>query len=135
MLQLIPVGIDEQGQTTWRIWTFATWLKDFRDFPENETLLKASRPSTGLVEKVIDKLSLREREKETEKEEIIRDVLIIGAGNAGLILAARLKAFNVSYIAIDKAERIGDNWSKRYDAMQFHLEKAFCEFPYLRECA
>lgn len=50
--------------------------------------------------------------------------------SSGLVLSARLKALGVDYIAIDKAERIGDNWRKRYDAVRFHIDKSICHMPF-----
>jgi phosphoglycerate dehydrogenase-like enzyme len=37
-------------------------------------------------------------------------VLIIGAGQSGSSIAARLKALDISALVIDKNERIGDSW-------------------------
>jgi cation diffusion facilitator CzcD-associated flavoprotein CzcO len=41
-------------------------------------------------------------------------VLVIGAGQSGLSIAARLKQLGISALIIDKNERIGDNWRSRY---------------------
>lgn len=52
---------------------------------------------------------------------------------SGLCLAARLKAYGISYLAIDKAENVGDNWALRYDNMRFHVPKSFAETSCLRK--
>ena len=41
-------------------------------------------------------------------------VLVIGAGQCGLALAARLCRLNISTIVIEKNQRVGDNWRNRY---------------------
>lgn len=47
-------------------------------------------------------------------------VLIIGAGQSGLALAAHLKDLGVPYLVSEKNPRIGDNWRKRYDSLKLH---------------
>lgn len=37
-----------------------------------------------------------------------------GAGHSGLVAAARLKMIGIPTLIIDKHERVGDNWRKRY---------------------
>jgi cation diffusion facilitator CzcD-associated flavoprotein CzcO len=41
-------------------------------------------------------------------------VLKIPLGQSGLNLGARLQALNISCLIVDKNERVGDNWRKRY---------------------
>ena len=47
-------------------------------------------------------------------------VLLIGAGQSGLTIAARLKALDVPALIVDKAERVGDNWRERYNFLSLH---------------
>ena len=47
-------------------------------------------------------------------------VLIIGAGQSGLALGARLGHAGVPYLIIEQNERVGDNWRKRYDSLVLH---------------
>ena len=44
------------------------------------------------------------------------DCLVVGAGQAGLAVAGRLKALGLSYAAIDRNSAVGDNWRHRYDS-------------------
>jgi cation diffusion facilitator CzcD-associated flavoprotein CzcO len=41
-------------------------------------------------------------------------VLVIGTGQGGLNIAARLGQWNILTLIIDKNERVGDDWRKRY---------------------
>ena len=59
------------------------------------------------------------------------DVVIIGAGQAGLSLAARLRVLDVSALIVDRADRVGDNWRKRYHSLALHNEIWACHLPYL----
>lgn len=58
-------------------------------------------------------------------------VLIVGGGHAGVTAAARLKALGVEALVVDRMERIGDNWRKRYHGLKLHNQKHSNHFPYL----
>ncbi len=47
-------------------------------------------------------------------------VLIIGAGQSGLALAAQLQAYGVPCLVAEQNPRIGDNWRNRYDSLILH---------------
>ena len=48
------------------------------------------------------------------------EVLIIGAGQSGLALAAQLHHLGVPYLVAERNPRIGDNWRNRYDSLILH---------------
>lgn len=50
------------------------------------------------------------------------EVVVIGAGQAGLSIAARLGALGIDTLVIDRHARVGDNWRKRYHALTLHNE-------------
>src|SRR5690349_1561335 len=58
-------------------------------------------------------------------------VLIVGAGHNGLNLAARLRALGISALIVDRNERVGDNWRKRYTSLALHTPLAADQLPYL----
>ncbi|KAJ7494498.1 FAD/NAD-P-binding domain-containing protein [Mycena galericulata] len=47
-------------------------------------------------------------------------VLIIGAGQTGLNVAARFKQMNISSLVVETNHRVGDNWRKRYPTLVLH---------------
>jgi cation diffusion facilitator CzcD-associated flavoprotein CzcO len=74
----------------------------------------------------------RERQKEFLDEQPA--VLIVGAGQSGLNLGARLQSLGLSVLIVDKNERIGDNWRHRYRTLVTHdpvqyTHMAFMKFP------
>ncbi|CAH0055662.1 unnamed protein product [Clonostachys solani] len=71
----------------------------------------------------------REREKEFNDAEPF--VLVIGAGQAGLEIGARLGRLDVPTLIIDRNARIGDNWRNRYRTLVTHDPVNYCHMPYL----
>lgn len=58
-------------------------------------------------------------------------VLVVGAGQAGLSVAARLVAAGIDTLVIDRQERLGDNWRKRYHSLALHNEVHVNHLPYM----
>ncbi|PLB54696.1 putative flavo protein [Aspergillus steynii IBT 23096] len=58
-------------------------------------------------------------------------VLIVGAGQAGLTAAARLKMLGINSLLIDQNDRVGDNWRKRYHQLVLHDPVWFDHMPYV----
>lgn len=59
------------------------------------------------------------------------EVLIVGGGQAGVMMAAHLNRLGVDNLVIDSHQRVGDNWRTRYDALQLHNQSHVVQFPYL----
>lgn len=58
-------------------------------------------------------------------------VLVVGAGQAGLSIAARLGQQGIDTLLIDRQGRTGDNWRKRYHALTLHNEVHVNHLPYM----
>ena len=59
------------------------------------------------------------------------DVLVVGGGQAGLSIAARLGQLEVDTLIVDRWPRIGDNWRRRYDALTLHNQVHVNHLPYM----
>ena len=59
------------------------------------------------------------------------EVLVVGSGQAGLSIAARLKQQNIDTLVIDKNERVGDNWRNRYHSLKLHNQTHVNHLPYM----
>ena len=57
--------------------------------------------------------------------------LIVGGGQGGIALAARLRQLDVPTIVIDKHERPGDQWRNRYKSLCLHDPVWYDHLPYL----
>ncbi len=58
-------------------------------------------------------------------------VVIVGGGQGGIALAARLKRLNVPAIVVEQNERAGDSWRKRYKSLCLHDPVWYDHMPYL----
>ncbi|KAJ7593122.1 FAD/NAD-P-binding domain-containing protein [Mycena floridula] len=50
-------------------------------------------------------------------------VLIIGAGQTGLNVAARFKQMNIPTLVVERNPKVGDNWRQRYPTLSLHTIK------------
>lgn len=57
------------------------------------------------------------------------DVLVIGAGQAGLAVGRWLNQAGVSFKLIDGKNRIGDSWRHRYDSLVLFSSRAYSALP------
>ena len=58
-------------------------------------------------------------------------VLVVGGGQAGLSVAARLTQLKVDTLIVDRWPRIGDSWRKRYHALTLHNQVQVNHLPYM----
>ncbi|KAA1095597.1 hypothetical protein PGTUg99_007169 [Puccinia graminis f. sp. tritici] len=78
----------------------------------SEQVSPEKRPLNWLEERV--------RSSERYKDGVDPTVLIIGGGQNGLSLAARLKVLGIDSLVVEKSERLGDCWRRRYDSLCLH---------------
>lgn len=107
VVRLLPTQSGE-----WKAHVVFTNLEELHGYPEKRGSLRNPLPNHGLWG--------LQRQKEVEFEGTNPTVLIIGAGQSGLIVAARLKVLDVSVLVVEKNPRIGDNWRNRYEALCLH---------------
>ena len=58
-------------------------------------------------------------------------VLVVGAAQAGLCIAARLTLLGVDTLVVDREARVGDSWRRRYHALTLHNETRVNHLPYM----
>lgn len=57
--------------------------------------------------------------------------LIVGAGPAGLAVAASLARKGIAYTLLEQSAALGDSWRRHYDRLHLHTDKANSGLPYL----
>ncbi|EKM60232.1 uncharacterized protein PHACADRAFT_203479 [Phanerochaete carnosa HHB-10118-sp] len=111
------------ADSVWRAVTVSTELVGLKGHPELTSADRDFRVNQGNW--------AEERKREVEFVDKDPEVVIIGCGHSGLEVAARLKHLRVSYLAIEKHARIGDNWRMRYDFLTLHDPIWVNHMPYL----
>ncbi|EJU03919.1 FAD/NADP-binding domain-containing protein [Dacryopinax primogenitus] len=108
---LIPEQGVEEGDVAWRAWVVMTQMADLKGHEADAQRLKV--PDEG----------------GEEQEEV--DVLIIGAGQSGLQLAAALRTLSFRALIVDRVTHVGDHWKRVYESFKLHLSKYYCQLAYL----
>ena len=124
VVRLVP---DPQAPSQLRIWTLNTNLHELRGHEEE---FKRRAPPNSTRDFGADNWSDR-----LAKARAYADhdpaVIVVGGGQAGLSIAARLQQLGVDTLIVDRHARIGDNWRKRYHSLTLHNEVFVNHLPYL----
>jgi putative flavoprotein involved in K+ transport len=126
IIRLIP---DADDGNRLKAWTLLTALEELKGFEEQ---LGAARPRGNAYSRDFrgpNWLDLRKASNDYADRE--PTVLVIGGGQSGLCIAARLKQLNVDTLIVDRMQRIGDNWRKRYHALTLHNQVQVNHLPYM----
>lgn len=116
---IVSLTTAEDGR--WKAWLFGTVLDQFVDAPNPDILNPdptlggggIGNPPHGSFESPFG-------------------CVVVGGGQAGLSVAGRLKALGVSYVVLDKHERVGDIWKHRYDSARLHTTRQYAHLPFDR---
>jgi putative flavoprotein involved in K+ transport len=120
------VRLVSEGQHL-RAWTLNTNLQELRGY-EEEFKRRGEPDSTRdfAAENWLDRL--RRQRAFADRDPA---VIVVGGGQAGLSIAARLHQLGVDTLIIDRHKRIGDNWRKRYHSLTLHNEVHVNHLPYM----
>ena len=114
-----------------KCWTLLTTMVELKGFEEQH----GSTREKGVVHGASkERQSWLERKQQEEAELGYTKqpyVVIIGGGQGGIGLGARLKRLGVPTLIIDKNERPGDSWRKRYKSLCLHDPVWYDHVPYL----
>jgi putative flavoprotein involved in K+ transport len=114
-----------------RAFTLMTAISDLKGHEERRGL---TRPA-GVVGKADRKRRTWTEERAAQKARLgVQDqpyTLIIGGGQGGLALGARLKQLGVPTLIVEKNARAGDSWRNRYRSLVLHDPVWYDHLPYL----
>jgi cation diffusion facilitator CzcD-associated flavoprotein CzcO len=126
IVRLVP---DTADGDRLKAWTLLTALDELKGFEEQ---LGTSRPRGQAYSRDFrgpNWLDLRNASRDYSNRD--PTVLVVGGGQAGLAIAARLKQLQVDTLIVDREARVGDNWRKRYHALTLHNQVQVNHLPYI----
>jgi putative flavoprotein involved in K+ transport len=113
-------------------WTLLTTLYELTGHEEPRGPQRPMGAEHGVDPDRESWLERREREAAQLGYETQPEVLIIGGGQGGIALGARLRQLDVPTIVIDRHARPGDQWRSRYKSLCLHDPVWYDHLPYLK---
>jgi putative flavoprotein involved in K+ transport len=114
-----------------RAWTLLTTLQELKGFEEKAGPTRERGLEHGVVAERRSWFERRQLDADALGTEVQPQVLVIGAGQGGLALGARLKRLGVPSLVVEQNERAGDSWRKRYRSLVLHDPVWYDHMPYL----
>ena len=124
VLRLVP---DPKRPGQMSAWTLNTNLQELRG---REEAFKR-RPAEDSTRDFGAENWLDRRNKARAYSDRDPTVLVVGGGQAGLGIAARLHQLDIDTLIVDRHARIGDNWRTRYHSLTLHNEVYVNHLPYM----
>jgi len=121
--------VQEPPSRELKAFTLLTTMHELKKFPQATA---RNRPREDLrvaslqLENWADRRSVARQYHDHDPE-----VVIIGGGQSGLMLAARLGQIGVDTLVVEKTPRVGDVWRNRYHSLQLHNEICMNHFAYM----
>lgn len=109
--------------------TFSTTLHELSGHEERRGV---RRPHGTAYSRTFGGLNWKDlRAQEVEFRDREPEVVVVGGGQAGLAIAARLRTIGVDALILEAHPRVGDVWRRRYHSLTLHNEAWVASLPYL----
>ncbi|MCG8150196.1 NAD(P)-binding protein, partial [Pimelobacter simplex] len=121
--------VDEDGP---KAWTFLTTLYELTGHEEPRGVRRPMGAEHGATKERVTWLEKRQAEDAALGVDTQPYVLVVGGGQGGIALGARLRQLGVPALVIDKHPRPGDQWRNRYKSLCLHDPVWYDHLPYLK---
>jgi len=121
--------VQEAPSVELKAFTLLTTMHELKAFPQataRNRLREDLRLASCQPENWADRRSVARQYRDRDPEAVI-----IGGGQSGLMLAARLGQIGVDTLVVEKTPRVGDVWRNRYHSLQLHNEICMNHFAYM----
>ena len=112
-------------------WTLLTSAQALKDHPEPSGTRRPRGAEHGVNVSTENWLDKRQQEVESYGVDAEPYVFVVGGGQGGIGLAARLKRLGVPTLVVDRYPRPGDQWRSRYHSLCLHDPVWYDHMPYL----
>ena len=114
-----------------KCWTLLTTMTELKGYEEKKGAQRIKGAEHGVHPGRKTWLEERQHEQATLGFETQPYVLIVGGGQGGIALGARLRRLGVPALIVEKNEKPGDSWRKRYKSLCLHDPVWYDHLPYL----
>lgn len=114
-----------------RCWTFLTSAQELKDHPEPKGRRRIFGAEHGVNVSKDNWLDRRKARVASFGKDEQPYVLVVGGGQGGIGLGARLKRLGVNALVVDRYPRPGDQWRSRYHSLCLHDPVWYDHLPYL----
>ena len=114
-----------------KAWTMLTSLQELKGFEEPRGKNRPKGVEHGTQKGRLSYGEQRDKEAAELGYKTQPYCVIIGGGQGGIALGAHLRRLNVPTIVIEKNQRPGDSWRKRYKSLCLHDPVWYDHLPYL----
>ncbi|MFE6511429.1 flavin-containing monooxygenase [Nocardioides sp. NPDC057767] len=115
-----------------KAWTFLTTLYELKGHEEPRGVRRPKGAEHGVNRDRVTWAEKRQAEAETLGLTEQPYAVIVGGGQGGIALGARLRQLGVPTLVIDRYERPGDQWRGRYKSLCLHDPVWYDHLPYLK---
>lgn len=112
-------------------WTLLTALRELKGFEEPRGPRRPQGVEHGVVRGRRSWAEQREREQRELGYQRQPYVVVIGGGQGGIALGARLRQLDVPSLVVERHARPGDSWRTRYKSLCLHDPVWYDHLPYL----
>ncbi|MDA9251456.1 NAD(P)/FAD-dependent oxidoreductase [Alphaproteobacteria bacterium] len=126
---ILRLTADDNHPDHYRAWTFFTAIDELIGFEEKTERNRPTGQSYSRDFRGPNWLDKRLAAASFENHDPA--VLVVGGGQAGLAIAARLTQLGIDTLIVDKNSRVGDNWRNRYHALTLHNQLHVNHLPYM----
>jgi len=114
-----------------KAWTLLTTMTELKGFEEHKGERRIKGAEHGVHPGRKTWLEQRQEEAATLGHTTQPYVVIVGGGQGGIALGARLRRLGVPAIIVEKNARPGDSWRNRYKSLCLHDPVWYDHLPYL----